>query len=128
MKLTMFQKRCLESYLYMRGKPATVFRVLSFRPRGWLPFLGIGVVSALSFFVNPYVGIFMIGLTLGAVLRIIGYARFTVMGWPVIERVLDWDRVESLLREEAQPGDPPNGGRASPLANSSVGGVPPSVS
>ena len=128
MKLTVFQKRCLESYLYMRGKPPTVARVLSFRPRGWLPFLGVGAASLLCFFVNPYAGMFMMGLILGAVLRIIAYARFTVMGWPVIERVLDWGRVESFLREEAQPGATPNGGPAEPLGNSEVSGGPPSVS
>jgi hypothetical protein len=93
-----------------------------------LPFLGIGIASVLSLLVNPYVGMFLIGLTLGAVLRIVAYARFTVMGWPVIERVLDWGRVESLLREEAQPGASPNGGPAEPLGNSGVGGGPSLVS
>ena len=104
MKLTAFQKRCLESYVYLRGKPPSVSRVLSFRPRGWLPFVGIAVVSVLSYFASPPVGLFMIGLTVGAVLRIVANARFVAMGWPAIERVVDWDRLDGLLQENAQPG------------------------
>jgi hypothetical protein len=100
MNLTAFQKRCLESYLYLRGTSPTILRVLSFKPRGWLPFLGIAVASVLSFAVSPLLGTFMAGLTLGAVLRILAYARFTVMGWPVIEQVLDWDRIEDLLHAD----------------------------
>lgn len=122
MKLTLFQKRCLESYLYMRGKPPTLLRVLSFRPIGWLPFLGIGVASILIFFVDPYFGMFMIGLTLGAVLRIIAHARMSVMGWPVNEQVLDWGRVESLLREDACTAAAPNGGPVTPSGDSGAPG------
>lgn len=101
MKLTAFQRRCLESYVYLRGKSPTLLQVLSFRPRGWLPFFGIAVISILIFCVDPFWGMFMIGMTVGAVLRIISQARFTVMGWPAIERVLDWNRVEEVLREDA---------------------------
>ena len=103
MKLTAFQRRCLESYVYLHGKSPTLLDVLSFRSRGWLPFLMMAVLSSLMFYISSLWGMFMIGMTMGAVLRIIGYARFTVLGWPVIERVLDWDRVASVLRADALP-------------------------
>jgi hypothetical protein len=115
MKLTAFQKRCLESYVYLRGKRPTLMQVLGFRAQGWLPVLGIVVISTLVFCVNPLWGMFMIGLVLGAVFRIIGTGRFTVMAWPLIEQVLDWDRVESLLREDTQPSA--GGNAASPRAS-----------
>lgn len=101
--MTAFQRRCLESYVYLRGKPPTLLQVLSFRPRGWLPFLGVAVMSVLLLCISRFWGVFMIGMTVGSILRIIGHARFTVMGWPVLERVLDRERVESVLREDAPP-------------------------
>lgn len=71
-----------------------------FRPLSWLPFLFIAVVSfAFYFLLDDRWGMFMIGLTVGAVLRIIAYARFSVMAWPVVEEVTDWNKVEALRHE-----------------------------
>jgi len=43
---------------------------------------------------------FMIGMSTGAILRIIAHARFAVMAWPVTEEVTDWSKVETLLHEK----------------------------
>ena len=72
-----------------------------FRPLSWLPFLLIAAVSfALYFLVDARWGMFMIGMSTGAILRIIAHARFAVMAWPVTEEVTDWSKVETLLHEK----------------------------
>jgi len=110
MTLTALQKRCLESYLYLRGKPPTFWQVLSFRPRGWIPLLVCAIASVLCFAVDSYVGMFFVGLTTGAFLRIMAQVRLNVGVWPVVEQVTDWDKVDEALREDAQPS---TGGHAS---------------
>ena len=110
MTLTALQKRSLESYLYLRGKPPTFWRVLNFRPRGWIPFLCLALVSVLCFAVDLLLGMFGVGVTMGAVARIIAQARFTVEVWPVVEQATDWGKVEEFLRENGQP---TSGGHAS---------------
>jgi len=71
-----------------------------FRPLSWLPFAFIaGVSFAFYFLLDERWGMFMIGMTTGAVLRIISYARFAVMGWPITEEVTDWTKVDAIRRE-----------------------------
>jgi len=99
MKLTAYQKRHLAALVYLRGKKPSLWSVLMFRPLAWIPFLVIAGVSFALYLLDVRWGMFMIGMTAGAILRIIAYARFTLMAWPVTEEVTDWNRVEALRHE-----------------------------
>lgn len=101
MKLTPYQKRHLEALAYIRSQKPGVWSVLMFRPLSWLPFLALAGVSSLScYYLDARWGMFMLGLTIGAVLRIISYARFTLMAWPITDEVTDWAKVEALRGEK----------------------------
>lgn len=101
MKLSAFQRRQLDALSHLKTEGAGLWKVLTFRPLSWIPFVLIGTLSVLVFvFVEPRWGLVMIGLTAGAVLRILAQARFTVMAWPVTETVTDWAKVEALRKGE----------------------------
>ncbi|MCX6956191.1 MAG: hypothetical protein NTV51_29000 [Verrucomicrobia bacterium] len=101
MKLTAYQKRHLEALATFRKTPPTIWSVVFFRPLSWLPFLLIVVVSfGIYFLVDERWGLFLIGLTLGALLRIGSHARLAIMAWPVTAAVTDWPKVEALLQNE----------------------------
>lgn len=105
MKLTPFQKRNLDALEYMRtGKPS-IIRALAFRPLSWIPFFVVAILSFVYYhFFDKQWGMFVLGVIAGAVLRIIAYARFTVLAWPVTKEVIDWAKVESLRNNKKEEG------------------------
>jgi hypothetical protein len=100
MKLTAYQRRHLEALTTFRTKKPSIWSVLMFRPRSWLPILFIIGLSFALYLLDPRWGMFMIGMSTGAILRIISHARFAMMAWPVTEEITDWTKVEALRREE----------------------------
>lgn len=106
MDLTKYQKRHLEALVTFRKRKPTVWSLIAFRPRSLAPIVFIvGLSFALYFLVDPLWGMFAIGMSTGAILRIVAHARFAVMAWPVTEEVTDWDRVEAL-REKGKLNQP----------------------
>jgi len=106
MKLTAYQRRHLEALVYLKGKKPGVWTIITFRPLGWLSFVAIAGVSFFFYrFLDARWGLFMMGMTVGAVLRIISHARFAIMAWPVTEEVTDWARVEALRRDAGKEND-----------------------
>ncbi len=100
MKLTSFQKRHVAALLYLHNRSPSIGRILAFRPVNWVPFILIAILSCVVFqFWDKSVGLFFMGLTVGAITRIFAHARFLKMAWPVNEAVIDWSKVEALSQE-----------------------------
>lgn len=100
MDLTKYQKRHLEALATFRNKKPTVWSLIAFRPLSLIPIVFIiGLSFAFYFFVDPLWGMFIIGISTGAILRIFSHARFSVMAWPVTKEVTDWAKVEALRAE-----------------------------
>ncbi|HWA28205.1 MAG TPA: hypothetical protein VG734_21315 [Lacunisphaera sp.] len=118
MRLTRYQRRHLDAMVCLRGKAPGVWSIATYRPLSWLPILAIcGVSVCFCLFVDPYWGMFLVGMTVGAALRIFANARFSAMAWPVTEAVTDWDKVDALRRSDE--GGPPALGAAGPAPGSS---------
>src|SRR3954462_1569873 len=100
MKLTAYQKRHLEALTTFRKKKPSAWDVMMVRPRSWLPFLLIAGLSFGVYLLDARWGMFMIGMTTGAVLRIISHARLAIKAWPITEEITDWAKVEALRHEE----------------------------
>jgi len=43
---------------------------------------------------------FLIGMSTGAILRVVSHARFAVIAWPITEQVTDWAKVDALRNKE----------------------------
>jgi len=101
MKITAYQRRQLDALVYLKSKRPSVWNVLMFRPQAWLPFAAIaGASFAFYHFLDPRWGLFMMGMTAGAILRVVAYARFAIKAWPITEEITDWTKVEALRRAE----------------------------
>ena len=100
MKITAFQKRHLEALVTFRKRKPNLWRFLMFRPLSWIPVLFIFAVSfAFYLLLDEHWGLFMIGMSVGALVRIFAHARFALMAWPVTEEVTDWSKVQALRDE-----------------------------
>ena len=72
-----------------------------FRPLSWLPVLFIvGFSFAFYFLLDARWGMFLIGMSTGAILRVVSHARFAVIAWPITEQVTDWAKVDALRNKE----------------------------
>ena len=100
MNLTKYQKRHLDALVTFQKKNPTVWSLIAFRPLSLIPIVFIiGLSFAFYYFVDPLWGMFIIGMSAGAILRIFSHARFSVMAWPVTKEVTDWAKVEALREE-----------------------------
>ena len=103
MELTKVQRQTLEQYRRYRGKrPGVGFFV---RSNLWRYFLlvGAGVVAFLLLLSLGVSGpaYLLLGLVVGALLRDYALFRRFKQSWPVVEELLDWDRLNALLDETA---------------------------
>ena len=92
------ERRTLAAYLRLHEKPPTVLRLLS---RAWMihSFVllwGAGSVALLWWVGTPNGAMLVAGLIAGSFLRDLGQYRRTVRFWPLMDRILNWDRIHQL--------------------------------
>ncbi len=92
------------------------FRQCRERPPTWLslwrrflPYVGIqilfiaGIILVASIIVPSaylaHIGILSVGMILGSWLRDLGFCRKIALQWPVLEQLLDWDKIERKHEE-----------------------------
>ncbi len=97
--LTRFQRKTLTWYLKYHDKPPTLGRLVL---RSWwthaaMLAIGVGIAASLYYLGIPSVGTLLLGMMLGAVVRDIRHFWNTVMVWPLLEQVFDWERIKQLL-------------------------------
>lgn len=99
-------QRYYQSLLRMRQTSPGFFDMTL---RQWLSTLGLALgllvlggalVSATSM---DWAGWILCGMGLGALLRDIGVRRRSVVVWPLLDAVIDWDRVERLAESLTEP-------------------------
>jgi hypothetical protein len=106
MPLSKVQRQTLEQYRSYRGKrPGAVYFV---RLNLWRYVLLVGV-AVVGFMVLLSLGVsapayLLLGLLAGALLRDYALFRRFKHSWPVVEGLLDWDRLNDLL-EGKVPGE-----------------------
>jgi hypothetical protein len=117
MHLTAFQRRALEVYhWYRHHPPAWKFYLAAMLWRSsYLIYLGIVGVAILLLLVSRVTAIggwiyLLLGIIIGNVVRALLSYRQTIDLWPVLERIIDWDKVDALLQtqpsERTGVGDP----------------------
>lgn len=58
------------------------------------------VVPITWFLEIPSIGLFTVGLTAGAILRDSAWFRRSVQFWPLLDSIIDWNKVDTLLEQE----------------------------
>lgn len=53
-----------------------------------------------------YLALFLIGLLVGSMGRDVAQFRYTVHMWPVLQVVMDWNRIDELLQPDESRGSP----------------------
>ncbi len=100
MPLTALQRTAFESYRTFRESPPTFWRLMAHASRGFaIVFIifSLGSILLLYLEVSESAGWFYAGLGVGLIWSNIKYFRFTVRIWPVLARVLDWQKIDDLL-------------------------------
>ena len=103
MQLTKVQRQTLEQYQANRGKRHGVGYFLRLNLGRYLLMI---VAAVVAFFLLRFLGVdgpayLVLGLVAGALLRDFGLYRQFKERWPVVESVLDWQRIDSLLEGRA---------------------------
>ena len=103
MHLTRSQRRTLEIYRwYHQHPPAWRFYLMAMMWRSsYLIYLGIVAVAVLLVVIGRGVVIggwlyLLLGIILGVVIRNLRLYHQTVRLWPVLDSIIDWDKVEAL--------------------------------
>jgi hypothetical protein len=105
MALSKLQRKVLERYKLSRDQPPTV--------RGSLETMLVSHIALIMFLTvltvvgsvmtgGIYLGIFVVGLGVGAFARDIGWIRRTVQYWPILATVIDWQKVDTLLESDEE--------------------------
>ena len=107
--LTPMQRRVLEFYWKHREHQPSWRSMLLRWLRLWsLALLGYGVAIGVGYLLIPkvwpwddvlphFVAVFLIALAMGGMFRDITYLRQTTHIWPILQDVLDWDKVAARL-------------------------------
>ncbi|MDQ2807720.1 MAG: hypothetical protein M3Z04_12560 [Chloroflexota bacterium] len=103
MPLTHLQRATLMLYRAYHANAPTVGGILRRLTKRYLIMLivvvaTLTVVTLTGSFSDalPWAGL-LIGLVSGAAARDLGYARIAVRVWPVLNQVLDWQKIDALL-------------------------------
>ena len=97
MLLTPGQRKLLEIYKVHRGQPPSFPSLLVKMLPMILPLAAL--VTFAYLFVSPSLALFAGGMSLGAILRQGSLAWRSVRVMPSLYEVIDWDKVDLLLRE-----------------------------
>jgi hypothetical protein len=108
MQLTRSQHRALSIYRwYHKHPPAWQFYLATMIWRSsYVIYLGVFVIAVLVGLISrgiliggwPYL---LLGLILGVVLRNFRLYQQTIRLWPMLDAIIDWDRVEALLASQS---------------------------
>ena len=113
MPLTTLQRTVLESYRTFRESPLTIWRMIVHSSKyNAILFIFFSLMSIISYLeVSESAGLFVAGMGAGAILRDFAHYRQRVRIWPVVKRVLDWQKIDDLLagREVVDSPDSPEG-------------------
>ena len=102
--MTPSQRRYLQFYLEYRDKPLTLLSALRRCLPGMLLFFaasGVMVWACRTAHGPDPVGLFVAGMSAGAGLRMLAYARTVVRAWSLHSQIIDFDKVEQFLAEGA---------------------------
>ncbi|WP_395748449.1 hypothetical protein [Prosthecobacter sp.] len=104
MKLTRFQLQTLRLRMRMHQTGYSIGLFVRLMWKSWL--LLIVLCGGLGVWAWPHAeaasGLFA-GMFAGAFLRDLGVYRTTRRAWPVVEHVMDWQRVQELLDAHEKP-------------------------
>ena len=107
MTLTRLQRRNLAVYQQYRGRRMTILGLFWSNRRIYVLTVVLfgGIVAACDRWVDPRLAAFMAVAFLAVLVRDIGYFRRSVQIWPLLQEIVDWDKVAALVREGAPPKD-----------------------
>ena len=103
--MTNLQRRNLQLYLRYRGRRMTIAGLFWANRRTYLLMcVLLGAIAAFVSTLAGHIGAAFVGVA-GAVviLRDIGYFRRSAAIWPLLEQIIDWDRVEQLAGTDTRP-------------------------
>jgi hypothetical protein len=106
MRLTAPQIRMVRFYLDHKNSPPTLGQF--FRRAAKMLILWIAFCAAGCYLVylvgQPYWGLLLVGLFVGAAVREYRHFHYTIQVWPALTEVLDWKKVEELAALSGEEG------------------------
>ena len=104
MQLSRLQRRVLESYQEFHGEPPTIGKLISRSLVAHIAMLmGIGALLAIALAADlKYVAAGIAGAVIGVLSRDLCIFMRSVRIWPVLESVIDWEKVDELLDDESR--------------------------
>ena len=111
MPLTALQRTVLASYRTFRESPLTVWRLMAFSSQSHaILFIVFSLGSIILYLeVSESAAWVFAGGGLGAIARDLAHFRMRVRIWPVVKRVLDWQKIDDLLAgheaDDSSPAD-----------------------
>jgi hypothetical protein len=94
--------RLITYWTYHRRPPTGRGQLMRIAPQLAM-FAVLGAIPAAGAFLDdPFISrlsLVMLGVTVGMAVSAITVVRFTRRQWPLMEHIIDWDRVEALKRE-----------------------------
>ena len=99
MPLTALQRTVLERYQSFRESPPTLWRLISLASSNLALLFIVVSVGSIFLYLNASESAswLVAGIGVGCFLRDFGSFRAGVRIWPVISRVLDWQKLDDLL-------------------------------
>jgi hypothetical protein len=103
--MTSLQLRTLKMYLWYRGKRLSALGLFKSNIRAYLILLLIfGALAAWCYWFFGVVGASLVSVAgLTVLLRDFGFYRRTARIWPILQDVLDWSKIESLVAANDHP-------------------------
>ena len=97
------EAKMLKTYTDWHANGIAVWKILRLYMYSWL-LPGVLVVygSTVLWDKRPLQAGILLGLLIGVVLRDIGNTRKVMIGWPLLDKIIDWNRVQELLGSHAK--------------------------
>ena len=104
MKLSRLQRKVLSNYQIFHASPPTIAKLMSMSIVAHIAMLMcIGTALALAIAANEkYMAAAIAGSVVGALSRDLGVFIRIVRVWPVLNSIIDWNKVDSLLDGESK--------------------------
>ena len=108
-EVSRYDRRVLLIYLSMRDKPPTYLRLFARMIPSYLilcsvpilAFMGVMVLRSTIWVIPLLAGVLFVGFLLGVLTRDLGIFRRTILIWPVLSDIINWERVEQLLDDSS---------------------------
>jgi len=107
---TNLQNRNLELYAKYRNDRPCLRNLIAFNRARYYPIFVIMAIGVI-FLVLPdfhIFGIIIISMTAGVLIRDLGFFRHTVLIWPLVQEIIDWNKVDQLINKKSEQDGPPN--------------------